>query len=499
MKYILANNATATLSASITDSETSLVLADISATLATALGQVDANNRILLTLTDIADAVHEIVEVTAWNSGTSTATITRAQDGTTAAEWAAGSKAEVRVGRLQLRSVNYGEGIHAILIDTIPFMAGPGSALGNYSIGVGMECEADGLESIAIGRQARAYGDRCICIGKTAEMQTEWALVDPTEYSILIGTNTDWAEGARSVLLGHDIFNEGHDSVVLGSSAYNKGDECVVIGRSAKTFGNNKAIIIGNSTAHSPAQDIILIGNGAETGNDHAISIGSGNAYGDYAIAIGKDGMASGPGCISIGRESKAYIDKDISIGHSAEAGGEMSIAIGGGAQAWGKFSTAVGFAAFAGSNLFAHLAMLPVLNKTVSLPTLETGDIATRHRAAPSMTLASGIIDLTDGTSTAQIELPAGTHFFPDRIDVIITGVDTPGGSPEITVGTTAAGTDILAATVITKNAAQQRQKISPDADDGVDGIHISVSTAGSGTTYNCRVIVSGYLVEDE
>ena len=106
MKYILANNATATLSALLTVAATSATLDNISATLATALGQVDANNRILLTLTDAAETVHEIVEVTAWNSGTSTATITRAQDGTTAAEWAAGSVADIRAGAAQLRGLH---------------------------------------------------------------------------------------------------------------------------------------------------------------------------------------------------------------------------------------------------------------------------------------------------------------------------------------------------------------------------------------------------------
>ena len=382
MKYILANNATATLSASITDSETSLVLTDISATLATALGAVDANNRILLTLANLSETVHEIVEVTAWNAGTSTATVTRAQDGTSAQAFDDGATVEIRVGKKQLESLLSGTGANSILIPSVG---------------------------------AVANGTHTICIGSGASA------------------------------------NGGNRNVVLGSNAQTNDDSFATtcLGHGAGAWDGSEAVVIG-----------------------HSANIWEDSSKPDYAIAIGSEAMAVAMGANAIGGFSVCYGKSSVAIGHTAELRVDYS----------------------------AHVSSFFV-GRNTKQPygfNIATDNIS-RVRSTPLIMIGSGIIDLTDGTATAQIELPAGTHFFPDRIDVVITEVDTPGGSPAITVGTTAGGTDILAATVITKNAAQQRQKISPDSDDGVDDIHISVSTAGSGTTYNCRVVVTGYLIENE
>ena len=414
MKYILANNATASLASGITDADTSIELFGISTTLSTALGLIDASNRVLLTLADASETDHEIVEVTAWDSATSTATVTRGQDDTTAQAWGDGSKAEIRVGKKQLdeRFGVSGNAANTVLISP--------------DRSAGKDTDADGPNNTFIGNN--------------------FTLVPGNHYSVVAGES--WA-------------------------------------------------------ASSPLSFCTSIGCQTELANE---DFSSEDCYG--AVAVGCLSMVYGNECTGVGTEVHAKGVDCVSIGYATSASGVKGItAIGAKSviNSWPRsqddlsFTTALGYKSICDRSCSIHIAGIPIQNKTSYLPWLETDDIASRHRSAPITTLATGIIDLTDDTATAQIELPAGTHFFPDRIDVIITGVDTPGGSPEITVGTTTAGTDILAATVITKDTAHQRQKISPDSDDGVDDIHISVSTAGSGTTYSCRVVVSGYLVEDE
>ena len=352
---------------------------------------------------------------------------------------------------------------------------------------VDVDMSGEGENSVLIGN-GFATGEKAIAIGTYSNCQSDDGIGIGDCY-----VGGGGAEGGVAIGAGSGVNGTGLGTgLALGkSSAVYAGDlageDCVAVGIGATAY-TGKSISIGFGDAGN--EKSITIGD-ASNWSDGCIIIGYGYAGGgdDNSVIIGNNALQLGGGNTSC-----------VLIGYNVNASGaSRSIAVGDGADVLASFASAFGHGASCNVNAGAHLAMIPYQPKSGELPTVGSGDIATRHRSAPLTTLASGIIDLTDGTATAQIELPAGTHFFPDRIDAIITGVDTPGGSPAITVGTTAAGTDVLAATVITKNAAQQRQKISPDSDDGVSDIHISVSTAGSGTTYNCRVIVTGYLMENE
>ncbi len=380
-KYILANNARALSVGVLAEGVTSLVLDEISATMTAALDEVDTDEKhILLTLTDGIESAHEIVEVTAWVSGTSTATIVRAQDGTADQEWPAESVVEIRLCREALTRLWHGPG----------------------------------LDSIDIGKD---------------NVQT-----------------------------------------------YSDGDETIVIGNGNETYSDNVVIIANRGSAGMPR--CIVIGDDAAANDDDCIAIGYGcDNYGDEgSISIGADIMSSSVKGITLGCE----------------------------AQNWADFTLALGAHAVASSVHVSHCAAIFGQVSTSSLSsagTLHEDDIVTRHRAAPLMTLATGILDLTDDTDFYEIELPSGGHFFPDRIDVIITGVDIPGGAPAIQVGTDDSANidNILADSAVTVDAAHQRQVFTPDSLHGVDNIRVSVKTAGSGTTYNCRVVVTGFMVEDE
>ncbi len=93
MTQLFANNAASTLASGITNSDTSLTLASGQGALFPA---ITGGNTFLLTLTQATtETSWEIVSVTA--RSTDTLTIVRAQEGTTAAAWATGSKAEARL------------------------------------------------------------------------------------------------------------------------------------------------------------------------------------------------------------------------------------------------------------------------------------------------------------------------------------------------------------------------------------------------------------------
>lgn len=381
--------------------------------------------------------------------------------------------------------------------------------------------------------QVNEYAQQGLILTLTDSAEENYEIVIVTEWDAATNTATitrgqdnttarDWSTAKVEIrvcvfLLDKFFESWGPDTIAMGAN-----------GAQTYTWDTGAGAIAIGSAAYAE-QNSVALGKNAAAYDADSIAVGSGVLANRYVTAIGKD-ISSNWGdekCVLIGYSVKSNTESYvINIGSNREGyasdnvillgdtnvayNAPYALAIGSysktGATSSDSAAFGVALGAYAKTNInnFSHFACLPGQPKSTALPnplaTHTNGDdIATRHRAAPQMTLASGIIDLTDVAATAQIELPTGTHFFPNGIDVIITGADTPGGSPEITVGISSGGTDILAATAITKDTAYQRQKIIPDSDDGVADIHIAVSTAGTGTTYNCRVIVSGYSVEDE
>ena len=454
MKYILANNARSVVAELLTAVGTSIVLdgMQMSAGMGQALSDVDANNCLFLTISDVGENYHEIVEVTSFDLVTYTATIVRAQSDTAAREWPIGSKVELRVHADLLENLNAGEPEDSVVIGAGGYIYP--SAARTVAIGKDIQLGTSGTDGVAIGHSTYLASADCVVVGK--------------------GSQISGATEPRSIVIGYNGRSFAANAISIGDGTEVHGAGGIAIGKGSQA-GGVKSVSIGD-TSPVWSDGLVCIGHSYDGGGE------------DNAVIIGNE--YTGGGC-----EEGVILGKGIDGG-----GGFRSIGIGSGVTVWYPYSAAIGAHAESKIQCAAHLALIPFQPKSTALPvTLHASDIETRHRTSPLITLASGIIDLTDIASTAQIEIPTGTNFFIDRIDAIITGVDTPGGTPAISVGTTAAGTDILGATVITKDAAQQRQKISPILDDGVTDIHISVTTAGTGTTYNCRVLVLGYMVENE
>ena len=96
MSVLYTNNATTTLSASITNSTTSLSVASGKGSLFPA---ITGSDFFFVTISNSA-GTNEIVKVTA--RSVDTFTIVRAQDGTSAAAWSAGDKVELRITKAML-------------------------------------------------------------------------------------------------------------------------------------------------------------------------------------------------------------------------------------------------------------------------------------------------------------------------------------------------------------------------------------------------------------
>jgi len=159
MAQLFSNNVDTTLASSLSDVATSAALTD-----GAGLQSPTGGDYELLTLA--AAGNYEIVRVTA--RSTNTVTITRAQEGTTARNWSAGTRvfAGVTAGTLSgLGGLqNAGTGTNAIALGTGALAAGTEAtaygqstdANANYSLALGTGSVANGAYSSAIGPYAQA-------------------------------------------------------------------------------------------------------------------------------------------------------------------------------------------------------------------------------------------------------------------------------------------------------------------------------------------------------
>ena len=161
---VFSNNAATTLAA-----ELSAVATSMTVTASTGFAAITSPQFELITL-EAAPATREIVKVTA-RSG-NTWTIARAQEGTTAVLWAAGSKVEARAtagtlaGMVQRNTGKVAIGSGATASGTTSIAIGNQvNATGAASTAIGFFADAKAAAAIAVGDQARAYSAESVCIG----------------------------------------------------------------------------------------------------------------------------------------------------------------------------------------------------------------------------------------------------------------------------------------------------------------------------------------------
>lgn len=236
------------------------------------------------------------------------------------------------------------------------------------------------------------------------------------------------------------------------------------------------------------------------------------------AIGIGNDALADESNAVAIGAFSTAEATSATAIGASTYAGGASSTAVGNFAAASGANSSAFGRSANAGvdfsvaighradANLVGtcHIAAAPILAKHNA--TQNDSAELFRYYSAPQITLATQEIDLTNSGESPNaaddiqiIAIPTGAHFYPDEVQVIIESSSSVTGNPDIAVGTSSGGTELLGSTTITATTVRNRTINTTASRHGVTGnIYISLKTAAVATALTGRVLITGVLVED-
>jgi len=208
MTQQFTNSIDTTLSALISDSATSATLTD-----ATGLSEPTGGDFELLTLA--ASGATEIVKVTA-RSG-NTVTIVRAQEGTTAQSWSAGTRvyAAVTAGSLDRMVQNESTSTGALA-------AVSGALAGNNSVAIGSGADADGVASaVVVGQNGAVSTQRGIAVGASANAGAEEAVSigyvseSAAASAVAIGS-TSYVSGARAVALGAEALADGEESIAVG-------------------------------------------------------------------------------------------------------------------------------------------------------------------------------------------------------------------------------------------------------------------------------------------
>jgi len=145
MGILFANNASSSLAAGIAAGDTSLTLVDGSAFPSPVTA---AGDYFFLTLANADETAWEVVKVTA-RSG-NVCTVERGQDGTTAASWGTGTKAEARLCNAAMIAVAQGHGIAAgnwqAYTPVWTSLSNPQPAIGNGNISARWRRVGDSLE-----------------------------------------------------------------------------------------------------------------------------------------------------------------------------------------------------------------------------------------------------------------------------------------------------------------------------------------------------------------
>lgn len=273
------------------------------------------------------------------------------------------------------------------------FIAGQSSLsntdIGNYSVALGRNVEANGESSIAIGLDSTASAVGAVAIGDsaTASGNSSIAMTGATASatnSLAVGSGAT-ASVINSVAIGMNAVSSGNQSIALQDSEVSgvysigmgrdisitgnydiaAGDDLTVSGNWSATFGlenditANFAIAAGRNNSisgiHSSAfglsnnitgQESFTFGEINTVNADAAIAGGYDNTVdGDRSVAIGGSNQitASGYGAIALGISNTASEDGSIAIGNSNIASGLRGVAIGNSNTASGMRSVAIG------------------------------------------------------------------------------------------------------------------------------------------------------------
>ena len=260
MTQLFSNGVDTTLAASLAIGGTSATLTDGSMLSTPTGGDFE-----LITLSALES--FEIVKVTARSANA--VTIVRAQEGTAAAEWPAGTRVvtSITAGGLDLiRTPDPVEiGVGASASGAVSMAVGPGAvASGNPSVAVGIDALASGTFSTAMGPSGAALGSWSAAFGEGARAENQSCTSFGAEaYSQALQATAVGAvakaDDQNAVAVG--AFSEalGWGSVVVGSFAQAQGDESTAIGLYSNVIGP-RSIGLGFTNIPGSVERVFQVG-----------------------------------------------------------------------------------------------------------------------------------------------------------------------------------------------------------------------------------------------
>ncbi|TFH84727.1 hypothetical protein EQG41_20880 [Billgrantia azerbaijanica] len=476
MRYAFINNFEQILAQAVADTDTTITLdgggsqmSNASADLVYVLTlfHVDSNGN---------ETAREIVHVTGVSGDT--LTVERAKEGTTAQAWAVGDGVSQRLtaevlGRYEL----------------LPRL--PADHDAEAIRWVGLDHDMSKLTPTGL----QYWAADTLVIGQAPELYD-----GASEYwggSTVVGS---WAIGRGSgvtavgAYAGSPYGDDCDESTALGAYAVAAALGATAVGAMPEAFGE-KSIAIGYDAAvGSQSGDPQADGMGA-------IAAGAGaSATKNYGVALGAGASASGVEAVAVGRQSGASADYAGALGPASAATAVRASAFGVFARASAVESVALGPGPDTTLEGGMTMGALPYVAKVPVSAGWESGytSPAACRQSAAQVVLATHALDLTTAGDTVTLDMPANAMLFIDSIDVVIVASDTAGGSPEISVGpddvTPAA---YLASTPVTKTAVGGRESHTPLVADGVTSLRVATAVAGTGTTYQAKIVFRGYVME--
>ena len=224
MSQLFANNVDTTLASPLTDIATSAALTDGSG-----LPTPTGGDYVLVTLVAVGN--YEILKVTA--RSTNTITIERAQEGTTARNWLAGTRAfaGITAGSFTPLLVNQTTQTNSLLL-------GNSAATANTSaVGIGYLAEANGNEATAVGgRSAEANAAKATAVGS-------YCLVEAEEGTALGNSASVYSTAPAGIAIGGLSQVHGFAGVAIGPSSDATGDDSISIGFGSAAIGEGSVAI----------------------------------------------------------------------------------------------------------------------------------------------------------------------------------------------------------------------------------------------------------------
>ena len=446
---LFSNNAKSTLSASITNSATTIpIVAEVMGVMPTPT----APDYYLATLTNAGRTLVEVVKVTGRSANN--LTVVRAQEGTTGLAWGSGDIIEMSVtkGTLERIPQNKATGTNSYaMFGALPTANDEALAIGPSAF--------TGQPSVWIANTPYTYGAIvkdtasdavffCYAAGTThATTEPTW----PATNGQLIADGTCWwlrieSEVAAGITL----------SMAIGSFAKCPSDKGVALGNHA--VAAFKAVSIG----------------------DYSASLGSSVTIGEGATSFAENCLALGPW---------AVVEPGIGYGN---------VAVGPYSDVDGSKNRCAAFGADAINRVENSYVVtgLHLIRKDFNVVGTDAGLFFTGS-VAVVFSIEVDLKILLD--SAAYVTIPTGATFFIEEVGVVVTQASGVTVQPQVSFGVTGNTTAILAATATTKSAAKGRDVYTPVDKDGKNSLTASVKAVATATTLMGRFYWKGILVEDE